>query len=295
MRSKLDAPGARPRLALDEFLLLRDLFLERAGLDFEEASTFAFERRLGDRIVELGLKSFHDYYKHLRFDVHAELELEYALERITTAETYFFRQDYQLRAFRDEVLPALHASRRAARRLVLWSAGCSTGEEVYTLAILLKETGLFEGWAVRVIGSDLSRERVAAARRGVFREASFRTAQWLKDRYFAETTEGWQVNDEIKAMCHFGQLNLTEPGAMVAVGRTDAVFCRNVLIYFGQKARAQVIENLYQRLRPGGYLFLGHSESLLNVTTAFELVHLAEDLVYRKPSTATHYALPFDR
>ncbi len=286
MKYGSDPGGERPTLEPREFRLLRDLFLERAGLDFDESSTFAFERRLGERVVELGLDSFHDYYKHLRFDVNAELELELALERITTAETYFFRQDYQLRAFQDEVLPELYKRNLSQRRLVLWSAGCSTGEEVYTLAILTKESGLFDDWAVRVIGSDLSRERVASARRGVFREASFRTAEWLKGRYFKEVRGGWQVDDQIKAMCHFGQLNLTEPGAMVGVGRIDVVFCRNVLIYFGRNARAKVIDNLYQRLKPGGYLFLGHSESLLNVTTAFELVHLTEDLVYRKPISA---------
>ncbi|MEN9577842.1 MAG: hypothetical protein RJA70_851 [Pseudomonadota bacterium] len=283
---------SRPVLAARDFRLLRDFILERAGLDFEESSMRAFERRLGDRIVELGMESFYDYYKYLRFDVQAESEFEYALERITTAETYLFRQEYQLRAFRDEVLPALHRAHNASRRLVLWSAGCSTGEEVYTLAIILAESGLFQDWSVRVIGSDLSRERVASARRGVFRETSFRTASWLKGRYFTEAADGWHATPEIKSMCHFGQLNLSEPGAMVAVGRVDAVFCRNVLIYFGQKARAQVIEGLYQRLKPGGYLFLGHSESLLNVTTAFELVHLTEDLVYRKPLTVNTHSYP---
>ena len=281
-----DLNAERPSLSHREFGLLRDLFLERAGLEFEESSSFAFERRLGERVVELGLKSFHEYYKYLRFGGNGEQELELALEKVTTAETYFYRQDYQLRAFQVEVLPILRSQNRSNRSLVLWSAGCSTGEEVYTLAILVKESGLFDNWSVRVIGSDLSRERVAAARRGVFREASFRTSGWLKERYFTPSGEGWRVDSEIKAMCRFGQLNLTEPGATATVGRVDVVFCRNVLIYFGQMARARVIDNLYRRLKPGGYLFLGHSESLLNVTTAFELVHLTEDLVYRKPSSA---------
>lgn len=278
-----ESSGGRPLLEPRVFRLLRDLFCDRAGLDFEESHAFAFERRLGDRVVELGLKSFHGYYKHLRFDANADAELELALERVTTAETYFFRQEYQLRAFRDEVLPQLHQLNEADRHLTLWSAGCSTGEEVYTLAILVKQTGLFDDWVVRIIGSDLSRSRVAAARRGLFREPSFRTSEWLKGRYFKATREGWCADDEIKSMCHFGQLNLLEPGSIAGVGRVDVVFCRNVLIYFGQRARSQVIESLYQRLKPGGYLFLGHSESLLNVTTAFELVHLTEDLVYRKP------------
>lgn len=278
----------RPVLLPHEFKLLRDLFLEVAGLEFEESSTFAFERRLADRVSELGLKTFYDYYKHLRFSVDAR-EVEFALEQVTTAETYLFRQEYQLRAFRDEVLPVLRDRNIETKQLVLWSAGCSTGDEVYTLAIMLKETGWFEDWSVKVIGSDLCRSRVASARRGVFRESSFRAAEGLKDRYFTRTSAGWEVDDAIKSLCHFGRLNLIDQSGVAAVGRVDAVFCRNVLIYFGHSARSQVISNLYQRLRPGGYLMLGHSESLLNVTTAFELVHLKEDLVYRKPPAAARF------
>ncbi len=282
--------GGSRRIRPDEFRLLRDAFNEYAGLNFDEDSAYFFERRLGERLDALQLTSFDEYYKYLRFNLRGQAELEEAVELLTTKETYFFRQEYQLRAFRDELLPRLWEANRAQRRIAVWSAGCSTGEEVYSIAILIRQSGLFDGWDVRVIGSDLSRRSVARARSGIYRGASFRvTDAAQRAAYFTEVpssergTPTYQVNEEVRRVCHFGQLNLLDAGAAPIVGRVDAVFCRNVLIYFDVQSRRRVIDMLYDRLFPGGYLMLGHSESLLNVSTAFELVHLTEDLVYRRP------------
>jgi chemotaxis protein methyltransferase CheR len=141
-----------------------------------------------------------------------------------------------------------------------------------------------------VIGSDISKRCVAHARRGAYRTGSFRaTSPELRERYFREGLDGTYVIDEVKKLCHFGQLNLLDQGRAGFVGRVDVVFCRNVLIYFDVKSRRRVIDVLYERLLPGGYLLLGHSESLLNLSTAFELVHLREDLVYRKPPTTERW------
>ena len=122
------------------------------------------------------------------------------------------------------------------------------------------------------------------ARRAVYRETSFRsTSEELRRAYFLEASNGAHVIDPVKKLCHFGQLNLLDATKATIVGKVDVIFCRNVLIYFDTRSRRKVIDNLYDRLLPGGYLLLGHSESLLNLSTAFELVHLKEDLVYRKP------------
>lgn len=278
--------GLRLRLELDEFRLLRDLIYERTGLRFERDSVFLLERRLAERVEALNLRSYGAYYKYLRFNALGPSELDEAIERITTKETYFFRQEYQLRAFQKEILPRLARTNSDRRRLYVWSAGCATGEEAYTIAILIHQSRLFEGWEVRVIGSDLSKQCVAHARSGVYREASFRaTVPELRARYFQDDGQRSRVIDEVKKMCHFGQLNLLEPSRAGLVGGVDVIFCRNVLIYFDVQSRKRVIDALYDRLLSGGYLLLGHSESLLNVTNAFELVHLREDLVYRKPLT----------
>jgi chemotaxis protein methyltransferase CheR len=272
------------RIKPDEFRLLRDLVNEYAGLHFDDDAMYLFDRRLGDRVAALDLTSFDEYYKYLRFSIRGQAELEDAIELLTTKETYFFRQEYQFRAFRDELLPRLAVFAANRRRLSVWSAGCSTGEEVYTIAIHVHESRLFDGWDIRIIGSDISKTSVAQARRGAYRGASFRaTPTEARRAYFQDRPDGAHVVDPVKKMCHFGQLNLLDSTKASIVGRVDVIFCRNVLIYFDLRSRKRVIDNLYERLVPGGYLLLGHSESLLNVSTAFELVHLKEDLVYRKP------------
>ena len=274
----------RPRLTSEEFSLLRDVVYEHAGLSFDGDAMFLFDRRLGERIEALGLSSFNDYYKYIRFNARGQTELDEAIERLTTKETYFFRQEYQLRSFANELLPRLATQNTDSKRLCIWSAGCSTGEEVYTLAMLVCDSALFEGWEVRIIGSDICKSSVATARRGVYQATSFRvTSDSIQARHFRQESDGMHVVDRVKRLCHFGQLNLLDSGRACMVGRVDVVFCRNVLIYFDLGSRRRVIDTLLERLLPGGYLLLGHSESLLNLSTAFELVHLREDLVYRKP------------
>jgi chemotaxis protein methyltransferase CheR len=183
---------------------------------------------------------------------------------------------------------------RSRRRLAIWSAGCSTGEEVYTLAVIVHASGLFprgagggDRWDVSVYGSDISRRCVSAARRGIYGESAFRaTPPEMRATYFEKGPGGSRVIAPVRELCHFGQVNLLDEDKTRLVTHADAIFCRNVLIYFDARARKRVIETLYERLNPGGVLLLGHSESLLNVSTAFELLHLRDDLVYRKPPSA---------
>lgn len=286
------SPG-EPQLRADDYRLLRDLVSERLGIWFGPESRISLERRLRERLTARGLTSFADYHQLLRYSPVANEEWEEAAELLTTHETYFFREDYQLRAFKNELLPMLAARGRARRRLQIWSAGCSTGEEAYTIAILVLESGLFDGWEVRVYGSDLSKRCIAAARRGVYGPASFRAtspqalSRWFVPRGPAGTREEtWAVAPAVSAVCHFGQMNLLDEERTHLVGRCDVIFCRNVLLYFDAAMRRRVIDMFYERLVPGGVLLLGHAESLLNVSTAFELIHLQEDLVYGKPIAA---------
>jgi chemotaxis protein methyltransferase CheR len=272
------------RLRQDEFRLLRDLINGQTGIYFGDEAAPILERRLRDRLMALGLRTYGEYYQYLRLSSLGAGEMDEAIDLLTTNETYFFREDYQLRAFRDELLPLLAVEAAARKRLTLWSAGCSTGEEVYTLAILVAQSGLFEGWDVRVYGSDISRRCVTTARRGVYGASAFRAAPPdFRRAYFTDKADGTHVAERIRALCHFAHMNLMEPERARVVGRVDVVFCRNVLIYFDARSRRRVIDMFYERLLPGGHLLLGHSESLLNVSTAFELVHLKGDLVYRRP------------
>lgn len=273
-----------PRLDPSERRQLLLIFREEAGLEFPMDTEFVIERKLQERLAENHLGSFEEYIKLLRTPA-GRRELEAALDEVTTHETYFFREEFQLKAFHDELLPRLRALTESRRRLTVWSAGCSTGEEVYTLAMLINESRLFEGWAVRIVGSDLSRRCVHTARRAVYGRSSFRAVpKELLGRYFVEEEAGrMRVIDEIRNQCLFVHANLLDFERHLTLGRMEAVFCRNVLIYLAEEARGQVLQTLYDRLAPGGYLMLGHSESLLHSDSSFEVVHLRGDVVYRRP------------
>ena len=294
-----------PQLHADEYRLLRDLVSERLGIWFGPESRSSLERRLRERLNVRGLTSFADYYQLLKYSPLATEEWDEAGDILTTHETYFFREDYQLRAFQQELLPMLAAKPR--RRIQVWSAGCSTGEEAYTIAMLILESGLFDSapgdpaWELRVHGSDLSKKCIAAARRGIYGPGSFRSMpDAVRARWFVpvgasgsevagtngvppSSNGGYGVSPAARSLCHFAQMNLLDEERTQLVGRCDVIFCRNVVLYFDAAARRRVIEMFYDRLVPGGVLLLGHAESLLNVSTAFELLHLKEDLVYRKP------------
>lgn len=278
------------RLAPDEFRLLRDLINQHCGISLNPEARPVIERRLRERISLHGLQSFGEYYQLLRSADRGRAELDEAIDLVTINETYFFREDYQLRALRTEIFPMLRRPPLSRETLNIWSAGCSTGEEVYSIAIMAREAGFSNRRDMRIFGSDISRRCVTHARRGVYGPSSFRAIPpEIKKKYFVERPDGLHVLDELRPWCHFGHLNLLDGARATVVGRVDIIFCRNVLIYFDDVSRRRVIDMFYDRLLPGGFLLLGHSESLLNVSTAFELVHLREDLVYRKPISASRF------
>ncbi|HTP50461.1 MAG TPA: CheR family methyltransferase [Anaeromyxobacteraceae bacterium] len=273
-----------PRMSSVEFRLLRDLIHEHAGLYFREDMQYLLERRLSPRLRMLGLPGYAEYYRFLCFDPQRDAELEAATEALTTNETYFFREPAQLRSFSEEILPVLAAARAEERRLRIWSAGCSSGEEAFTIAILLRSSGLFAGWDTRVLGSDIARRVLAVARAGCYGPHAFRGVEAeAMLRWFRPAGDRWAVDDGIRASVSFAHLNLLDAAAVEQVDLMDCIFCRNVLIYLDLPARRRVLRSLHKRLRPGGYLMLGHSESLLNVTADFEMAHLKGDLAYRKP------------
>jgi len=272
-----------PRLTDVEFRMLGELLRAHCGLHFGPESRYVLEKRLGRRLQELDLGSFTAYHYRLRHDSSAE-ELARLVDELVTNETYFFRERNQLRALFEEILPELR-QRRPGAPLALWSAGCSSGEEPYSLVMLAREAGLEPGRDLRVYASDISRPMLQKARRGLYREASFRsTEDALRERYFQEKDGVWRISDEIKKHVDFIHLNLMDRSKIALLGSMDVVLCRNVIIYFGMETKRKVIATFDEKLRPGGYLLLGHSESLINISSAFELRHLKHDLVYRKPA-----------
>lgn len=274
----------RPPMTPEEARLIQELIIDYCGLSHGMDSSFFLERRIGPRLEAMGLRTARDYYHYLRYDPGGAAELETFVERLTTHETYLFRESYQLDALRLELLPDFIRRDTGRRSLTVWSAGCSTGEEAYTVAILLREDRRLRDWDLRVIGSDISRKVVATARRGQYGPSSFRaTTEYFQRKYFREKDGKFAVRDDVRTLCSFGQLNLLSTERFRVLGRCDVILCRNVLMYLSATARERIVDAFYDSLNPGGYLLLGHSESLLNVTTRFDLVHLSRDLVYRRP------------
>jgi len=273
-------------MSTEEFRLIRDLINEYCGIHFADDLKYVVHRRLAPRLQALGLESFSDYHRHLRYDPARRAEFEEIVERVTTNETYFFREAYQLDAFRDEILPEIAARERpGGRRLTVWSAGCASGEEAYTIAILVLESGLFEPAQVHIFGNDISRRVLQVARKGIYGRASFRQTddRYLR-RYFREVPGGYQVRDEVRAMVSFGQMNLVDHDGLALLPEVDVIFCRNVLIYFDKESKAKSLKNIGASMLPHSYLFLSQTETLFNIDHPFELVHFFKASAYKVKS-----------
>jgi chemotaxis protein methyltransferase CheR len=267
----------------DVFRQLRDQIYKRTGMFFADSSKYLLQKRLSPRAKELNFDSFQKYFYFLQYDPRAETEFDQIYDLVTTNETYFFREPAQLAAFIDEIVPEL-LLRKSVRKIRIWSAGCSTGEEPYSIAMLLAEAGYYDQASFEIFASDINQAVLAKARKGSYRESAFRsTAPELRERYFARENEtSWRIRDEIRNRVQFGRLNLYDEARVSLLGHLDIVFCRNVIIYFDDSSKRVVVKNFYNRLIDGGYLLLGHSESLISLSTQFKLRHLKNDMVYQK-------------
>lgn len=270
----------------DVFRLLRDFVHSYCGIYFDDGSKFLLERRLLRRLEQHRLRSFEEYYHYLRYDRKKDEELAILVDNLTTNETYFFREGPQLRAFSEEILPELRRTLADRKALRIWSAGCSTGEEPYTIAMLLLESGdWWRDWQVEILGSDINQRVLHTARRGVYKKSAHRASSpEMIAKYFVEEEKGdYRIVDRVKELVSFSYLNLLDPYKTSLISNMDVIFCRNVIIYFDKEAKKKVIESFHHKLREGGYLLLGHSESLINISNAFALRTLKNDMVYQKP------------
>ncbi len=271
----------------EEFLQLRDFIYQQSGIYIAENRKYLIENRLRNRIRDLNLKNFGEYYYYLRYDANRRTELNRLFEVVTTNETSFYRNPPQLQIFKDVVLKDVLDKQRAAgqKKLRIWSAGCSTGEEPYTLAILLYEVLKNETpmWDIKITANDLSEAVLDAARAGEYSEYALRTTPpEIVSKYFIKNGANYKIDPKLKRMISFGPINLSDRMQVKRVERSQIVFCRNVIIYFDDEMKKQVIGAFYDNLLPGGYLLIGHSESLHNISRTFKPEHHAGTIVYRK-------------
>ena len=274
------------RMSDAEFRMFAELLRNHCGLHFGEETRFLLEKRVNRRMSQCSVNNYSAYHYELRNASHQDGELAQLIDDVTTNETYFFRERGQLRALVGEIFPEVLMQRRERgnRPITVWSAGCASGEEPYSVVILAREVGMDPSSDLRVYASDISRRMLRKARQGMYRENSFReTETHLRDRYFEEKDGQWKVSDEIKRHVDFIHINLMDRSKIALLGAMDVILCRNVIIYFDTESKRKLIRTFEEKLRPGGHLLLGHSESLINLSTSLELRHLKNDLVYRRP------------
>ena len=270
------------------FRLIRDFIRDYCGIYFDDDSKYLLEKRLSRRIRTHHFSNFREYFRYLLYNKNRDEELASIIDILTVNETYFFREQNQLKTFSEEILLELKEINKGSRRIRVWSAGCSTGEEPYTIAMLILEKGHLHTWNVEIFGSDINQRVLQVARSGAYRKNSFRTTEpYFLIKYFKKENDSFIISDNVKQYVNFSYLNLLDPFKVKLVGLVDVIFCRNVLIYFDHPSRKKVIDMFYERLAEGGYLLLGHAESLINISTAFTLKHFKYDMVYQKPLRKT--------
>ncbi len=272
-------------LPTDVFRMIRDFISDTCGLYFDDNMQYKLEDRLNRRLKIHHMNDFREYYRFLRYSEKRNDELREIMDILTVNETYFFREQEQLAAFSKKILQELKERNKDKKKINIWSAGCSTGEEPYTIAMLIIEDGGFNGWKINILGTDISERVLKVAREGVYKKNSFRTTNlYFINAYFQkQLNEDQKISDKVKKLVTFSRLNLFDILKIKLIGEIDVIFCRNVLIYFNRDARKDIIENFHETLVEGGYLLLGHAESLINISTAFRLQYIENDIVYQKP------------
>ncbi len=299
---KFRVPGSRPegeapktfdrisdsKLVLndDVYKKLRDIIYVKSGIYFTEGKKYLLEGRIGKRVLVNKMNSFEEYANYLNSPKCTKDELYELYEAVTINETYFFRGDQQIEAFEKIIVPEIMKKKFGSSSVFrVWSAASSTGEEAYTLAMVMLERlkPLFPHVQFQILASDINKAVLEAAKSGIYKEYAIRNIPpaYLA-KYFKKQGSLYILSEEVKRMVKLVNLNLYDQSQMRTVVNCDVIFCCNVLIYFDIPSKQQVVSYLYDALNPGGYLFIGYSESLHGVSKAFKLIHLPKAMAYKK-------------
>lgn len=274
---------SQPDISLSAAMLERisGLLYRETGMIFGEKKRYYLERRIAERMKRTATDIVR-YVTLLERDQH---ERQLLVNAITINETYFFREDHQLKALVEDILPVIVAAKRPGDLVRIWSMPCSTGEEPYSIALwLLENWPLVDAYHVDIIGSDIDTHALDAAREGRFGPRSLaRLPQPVLDRYFEpELGHRRKIIDDLRESVLFTQANLADARSVAAQGRFDVILCRNLLIYFDEISRAAAAQHLHEALVPGGFLLLGHSESMARIDERFVQVRLGAAIGYRR-------------
>lgn len=268
-----------------EYGLIRDYFYKRSGIYFDNSKRYFVDKRVLSRMKATDHDSFRSYFSFLRFDPQ-QLEFQQLVNLMTVNETYFFREEYQLKAMVHGALQQIVKHKRPGDTVRIWSLPCSTGEEAYSIALYLLEFWPeLDNYDVEIIGSDIDTRVLQKARYGNFNARSVKNLpKFIKQKYFTfdAKTECYQLNQNIRECVGFSPVNLHEDSSMQKFAKFDLIFCRNLLIYFDDVSRRQAAERLFDALNPNGILFLGHSETMSRVSSLFKARRFHETTGYQK-------------
>jgi chemotaxis protein methyltransferase CheR len=283
--ARSDAPRARPvDVTREEVQRLCEFLYRRTGMSFADNKRYYIDRRLAERIALTRSASFQAYFALLRSD--ANHEIEHLVNAFTVNETYFYREEHQLRCMPSDLLDDVVRGKPAGEPIRIWSIPCSTGDEPYSIAIWLMENWTqVDSYDIEIVGSDIDTRALEAAADGVYGDrALMRLSKDIIDRYFQPVAgDMHQIDPGLRNSIQFTRTNLIDPTDMARYRDFDIVFCRNVLIYFDDSSRRIAAENLYDCLRPGGYICLGHSETMSRISPLFRVRRFSDAIVYQKP------------
>lgn len=264
-----------------EFVELKDIIYKNSGILFTENKKYLIENRLSKRLSELNFTSFKDYIYYLKYDVKKRMEMDSMINLITINETYFLRERGQMDYLVNTIIPDfIKAGKRSVK---IWSVPCSTGEEPYSIAILLTNAGLYNKINIDIMATDINSDVVAIAKRGEYHSASFRgVPSDFISKNFRQEGQSYFIKDEIKNKIRFNTGNITSPTVSMIAGRMDVIFCRNVLIYFDMDGKKKAVDMFYKTLNDPGYLCLGHSETLNKLSDDFTMKNFGTGILYMK-------------
>ena len=256
---------------------------------FNEGKRYFVDRRVTDRMSATGSATFASYFARLRSDL--QNEVEQFINTFTINETYFYREDQQLRCLTSDLLDERVRSKKRGAPIRIWSAPCSTGEEPFSIAIwILENWPQADSHDIEIVGSDIDTKVLEAAGEGIFGKRSLMrlTPNLIKKYFVPIDPERWRIVRGLRESILLTSVNLVDASQTRTHGKFDVIFCRNVLIYFDDASRREAAENLYENLEPGGYICLGHTESMSRISPLFEVCRFADAIVYRKPLGGGH-------
>jgi chemotaxis protein methyltransferase CheR len=268
----------------EDFRKFREFFYRKTGIQFEDSKRYFVDKRLIERIEATDAERFRNYFMMLRFDTSGE-ELQTLVNLMTVNETYFFREEYQFQCMVNSLLGEIIRHKKDKAPIRIWSVPSSSGEEPYSIVMyLLEHWPEISEWDVEIISSDIDTSIINQARRGLYSARSIQhlPGQLLK-KYFKPIGLEYQIVDELLEAVEFTRVNLMEPADVRAYRHFDLIFCRNLLIYFDDLSRRQAAETFYDALNPGGFVCLGHSESMSRISSLFRVRKFPEAIVYQKP------------